>query len=274
MAANIVSTIKCSIYVYFYFLVSKILFYSVPARMSVRHGIFTRLFCRFLPTFWLRILPDKNRLCYRSSDWEVIELLIREIYSQEVYDHFEVKFGFKIIDAGAHIGVYALKASKRVGEEGLVIALEPDPNNFRMLCKNIKINECKNVIPLNSALGSYNGKIKLYLCPWSGGHSTVQKHGKDDRWVMVQVRTLESLCREFHMKNVDLVKIDVEGAESEVVKGAKNISIKRYVIEVSHFAEEAQELEDLLSSRGYEVLVKSVPKYGDYVYATKHGESV
>ncbi|MEM3406001.1 MAG: FkbM family methyltransferase [Candidatus Pacearchaeota archaeon] len=56
-----------------------------------------------------------------------------------------LKKGDIVIDAGAYIGLFTLYASKKVGKNGLVIAYEPDPENYKNLLENIKLNKCKNV---------------------------------------------------------------------------------------------------------------------------------
>lgn len=66
--------------------------------------------------------------------------LIDEIYRNQVYDfYWSPRMGNVVIDVGAHIGIFTLKSSKLVGEKGIVIAIEPDPNNYRMLLNNTSL---------------------------------------------------------------------------------------------------------------------------------------
>ena len=62
-----------------------------------------------------------------------------------------VRNGDIVVDIGAHIGYYTLIFARLVGPKGKVFAFEPEPNNFNLLIKNIKINGYKNIIPVQKA---------------------------------------------------------------------------------------------------------------------------
>lgn len=79
-----------------------------------------------------------------------LEFLIKphhEEFETEIFKK-EIKKGDTVLDLGAHIGYYTLLAAKLVGEKGKVFAFEPEPTNFALLKKNIKINNHQNVIPV------------------------------------------------------------------------------------------------------------------------------
>lgn len=79
-----------------------------------------------------------------------LEFLIKphhEEFETEIFKK-EIKKGDTVLDLGAHIGYYTLLAAKLVGEKGKVFAFEPEPTNFALLKKNIKINNYQNVIPV------------------------------------------------------------------------------------------------------------------------------
>jgi len=87
-----------------------------------------------------------------------------EIFVDNVYERFfKPTKGSTIIDVGAHIGFFAIKASRFVGKKGLVVALEPHPINYRLLTYNIKLNKATNVVPFKVAAGSYSGIAKMYI---------------------------------------------------------------------------------------------------------------
>ncbi|MCC2648978.1 MAG: putative methyltransferase FkbM family, partial [Nitrososphaeraceae archaeon] len=123
---------------------------------------------------------------------DLINMTIRE---DEIIELFTPKEGDVVIDIGAHIGRYTIIGAKRVGTNGKVVAIEANPSNFEMLNRNIKLNRLTNIISLNNAVYSKETKIKLYLPGEELGHTTY-------------------------------VKIDVEGAEFEVLKGATNVLSK------------------------------------------------
>ena len=163
--------------------------------------------------------------------------------------HFAPKEGDIVIDIGAHIGPYTIIASKRVGPNGKVIAIEADPDNFDLLSRNIQLNKLSNVTALNYAACSKEKKIKLYL-PSGVGRSSHTKyntimpnraHGKE-KFVEVKANTLDYLLQSNIIKQeeVNWIKIDVEGAEYEVLKGAKDILSKcsdiRLLIEIHNLS--------------------------------------
>jgi FkbM family methyltransferase len=151
--------------------------------------------------------------------------------------HFTPKEGDMVVDVGAHIGPYTIIASKRVGSNGKVVAIEADPGNFDLLSRNIQLNRLSNVLALNYAAYSEEKKIKLYL-PSSGEDSSsytkyntiMSDRARDDEEsVEVSANTLDYLLLSKNMikqEEVNWIKIDVEGAEYEVLKGAKDILSK------------------------------------------------
>jgi FkbM family methyltransferase len=153
------------------------------------------------------------------------------------YDNIERNFTTKegdiVIDVGAHIGPYTLKASKRVGLNGKVIAIEADPENFDILNRNIQLNKLTNVIALNYAAYFKEDKIRLYLLQeessWTK-YNTVNtvRAGNEKKFVEVKANTLDYLLQANGIKHeqVNWIKIDVEGAEFDVLKGAKDILSK------------------------------------------------
>jgi FkbM family methyltransferase len=153
------------------------------------------------------------------------------IREDEIIELFTPKEGDVVIDIGAHIGRYTIIASKRVGANGKVVAIEANPSNFEMLNRNIKLNQLTNVISLNNAVYSKETKIKLYLPGEELGHTTYNTVMSDrarteDKFVEVSANTLDYLLQLNEITDVNWVKIDVEGAEFEVLKGASNVLSK------------------------------------------------
>ena len=199
---------------------------------------------------------------------------IYEIYVLDVYDKlYNIQSNDVIIDIGAHVGNFTLKASRRA-ENGLIVAIEPHPLNFKILVKNIKLNEIENVIPLNIALADYNNLTKLYISKTSEGHSILPNRTREKRFVKVKARTLDSVINELGIEKVNFIKADVEGAELKVLMGAqkvlksnKNLSV---AIAAYHYPEESQEVSRFLASMGFKVSSKSYSDgSGVYVHGTK-----
>jgi FkbM family methyltransferase len=196
---------------------------------------------------WVKVFRElSNRLALRihvkvNNIWYVLTCvsdlleLVPE-YEQEVFDKlFRVlRPGSVFIDVGAHIGRYSFPIAKLVGENGLVIAIEPDPLAFKALLMGVKLNSLRNVLALNIALG--DSEAKAILCQMLvSATSSIVEFDECQRFVEVPLKRLDSVVEELRLKRVEAIKIDVEGAEIQVLKGAGN-TITRFkpfiVIEV------------------------------------------
>jgi FkbM family methyltransferase len=142
-----------------------------------------------------------------------------------------------VLDIGANIGWSTLQAARAVGPCGLVVALEPEIDNFGLLAHNLRANLVSNVIPLRVGAGRARQWRMLALdADNAGGHSTVRpvNRGRGQRVLVVPAGDLCSFL------GVDprVVKIDVEGAEPEVVAGLGPLLGARPVDVVLEFAPE------------------------------------
>ena len=117
-------------------------------------------------------------------------------------------------DVGAHHGYVSLMASAAVGPEGRVHAFEPGARNADMLARHLRWNRVRNVAIEPWALGAFDGEAAF------GGGDTSKMHALGEGDERVEVRTARSLVAEGSHAAPDLLKIDVEGAEGEVLEGA------------------------------------------------------
>ena len=155
--------------------------------------------------------------------------------------YLKPKKGDVVVDAGAHYGFYTIRASKLVGEDGMVLAFEPHPKNYNRLVMNLKLNNVRNVKAFNLALGNIDGITRLYLDSHSGGHSMVFKRSNFS--VNVKISKLDTIVDELELDKVDLIKIDTEGAELNILKGALKTIRKHHpklTIAAYHTANEAE----------------------------------
>jgi FkbM family methyltransferase len=149
-------------------------------------------------------------------------------HENEIEEHFTPKGGDTVVDVGAHAGHYTLISSKRVGANGKVIAIEADPSNFEILNRNINLNGLTNIIPINYAVYSKQTKLKLYLPDEESGFSIyntimVNRTKPEEKFIEVNANTLDYLLQQSGIRDANWIKIDVEGAEFEVLKGATAI---------------------------------------------------
>src|SRR5919112_3966830 len=198
---------------------------------------------------------------------EIINMTIRE---DDIIEHFTPKQGDIVIDIGANIGRYTIISSKRVGTKGKVVAIEAHPGNFEILNRNIKLNQLTNIIPLNYAAYSKEAKIKLYVPDEESGytiyHTLLERTGK--KFVEVNANTLDYLLQlnEIRQEEVNWIKIDVEGVEFEVLKGATNVLSKSkdiaLLIEV-HGQNNYRPLVEFLSSYNFIIEFEKTYETGD-----------
>jgi len=141
-----------------------------------------------------------------------------ETFETELFKK-QVKKGMTVLDIGAHIGYYTLLAANLVGENGRVFAFEPHPHNFAVLEKNVRINGYKNIVLVQKAVSDKSEYTNLFLGKRSGLHSLSNRVGKKS--IVVETVTLDEIfdkdCQ------VDIIKIDVEGAEMLVLLGANRV---------------------------------------------------
>ena len=151
------------------------------------------------------------------------DLIIMSRHEDEIIHHFNTKQGDIVVDVGAHIGKYTLIASKRVGANGKVIAIEAHPGNYEMLNRNIKLNGLTNVTTLNYAVYSKESKVKIYS-NYTIMSERIREEQVKEKFVEVNADTLDSILQQngIRQEQINWIKIDVEGAEFEVLKGAHN----------------------------------------------------
>ena len=129
----------------------------------------------------------------------------------------QAKKGDVVVDVGANIGYYTVLLADKVGKKGKIYAFEPDLANFEILEKNIKANKLENIVAIKAAVGSKQGKLKLYKSEENYGDHRL--YGKEKGIEEVKIVKLDDVIKE----KIDLIKIDTQGWEPEVIEGAKKI---------------------------------------------------
>ena len=162
------------------------------------------------------------------------DFIVMTKHEEEIIELFHPKEGDIVIDVGAHMGRYTITSSKYVGPHGQVIAVEAHPYNFKILQRNISLNRLTNVTAMNCAVYSKKDRLKLYLPDEEQGytmhHSLMTNYliskyseGIEKKYIEVEAYTLDNLLQTSGINQVNWIKIDVEGAEYEVLRGAKEI---------------------------------------------------
>ncbi len=171
----------------------------------------------------VRFMPDGNcSVAFQGTEITMPResiLIYFEVFLNHVYDQFPgPKRGDIVIDVGANVGTFTVMAAKLVGDKGLVVAIEPEPVNLALLQRNIDSHNLNNVKVIRKAVWDKAAKVWLYLSKHSALHSLC--HASEDR-IEVEADCLDNIVAELRLSHVDFIKIDVEGAEPEVLRGSQ-----------------------------------------------------
>ncbi len=130
-----------------------------------------------------------------------------------------VRPGDTVVDAGANMGYYTIIGSRLVGDKGKIYAFEPDPSNFALLEKNVKLNGCTNVVLERKALSDRKGALKLFIARENrGDHRIYQPQGESRSSIDVEAVRLDEYIKE-QRAAIDVLKMDVQGAEGHILDG-------------------------------------------------------
>jgi len=157
-----------------------------------------------------------------------------KIFIKNIYDKYEsINSGDVVIDIGAHVGMFTVKAARKVANSGLVVAIEPE-ENFRGVTELI----------VSELSGTH--KLALYPNP---------ENPKDKKTVPID--TLDNIIQELGLRRIDFIKIDAEGAELDILKGAQNVLqfTKYLAIAAYHTPNEANEIKTFLEKHGFRVII-------------------
>jgi FkbM family methyltransferase len=191
-------------------------------------------------------------------------LMASEFESAEVnFVQKYLKPGMIALDIGAHHGLYTLLASKRVGSGGKVVAFEPSPRERKQLSRNVRLNFCRNVSIQPFALGNKRSQADLYLVEGGeDGCNSLRPPVVDSKThpVRVEVFPFDDIASKLGLTKVDFVKLDVEGAELDVLKGALGLLrvaprpvllVEVYDIRTQPWGYKGREIVEFLDQLGY-----------------------
>ncbi len=182
-------------------------------------GILAKLAWKLYPEEFEHQLPTGVRIRVRLSD--VVDIG----YWTGTYDTdgdvaaflSVLKQGMTVVDVGANTGIYTLQAGLIIGALGQVYAFEPVPDVYQRLLEHISLNGLSNILSFPVALADTNGVATFHLGRTSDQGSLFRGH--TDQAITVRTQTLDSFLAEQKIERVDVVKVDVEGAELHVLRG-------------------------------------------------------
>lgn len=127
------------------------------------------------------------------------------------------------IDVGANVGVYSLKAAKHLGEEGVVVALEPFPEVLAVLSRNVQKNGFTNIRLRNICAGETTGTSILWMNSNKPNSFSLVQRDKKAAYLSTFTMALDELFAYEKLDRFDYLKVDAEGAEQQVLAGAQKI---------------------------------------------------
>ena len=196
-----------------------------------------------------------SRYVDKLGHWSAIEVdLFRLLLPHEVGVCIEV---------GANIGMHTVPLAQ-LCSRGEVICYEPQRPIYHVMCANVALNNCLNVCTRRAAVGAGIGRIEIqssdYEAPWNYGSFSISKgfnqegtYGGEIKSEMVDIVSLDQDPALAHLTRVDLLKIDAEGHEVDVIRGAEQLIARhRPAIFVEPGSPENTDLlRDLMAGHGY-----------------------
>jgi FkbM family methyltransferase len=167
-----------------------------------------------------------------------------------------IRPGDVVVDGGAYVGEFTVFAAKLCGKDGLVIAFEPDEENYQRLLANIELNGLKNVKVVKKGLWSSDGRM-LFDATGNVGAAIIQnKEDAAGTAIRIEVVSLDEELARLGVDHVDFLKMDIEGAEIEAVRGARRALEGNVMVAIAsyHIVDGQQTciaLEDILRQWGY-----------------------
>ncbi|MFH1311166.1 MAG: FkbM family methyltransferase [Nanoarchaeota archaeon] len=172
------------------------------------------------------------------------------------------------VDIGAHIGRFSVILANKKSK---VIAIEPSTANFEQLNKNIKLNNLQDKIKvLNVGCSDKNGNKALYFVPHNEGLTSLEKK-EGTKKEIIKVKKLDNICNNLHLNpnQIDIIKIDVEGFELNVLKGALNILKKGAPLLIVEITDKRKEkpIKEFLNKLGF--INKKILDLRNFIFVKK-----
>ncbi|MGI6483583.1 MAG: FkbM family methyltransferase [Methanobacterium sp.] len=184
----------------------------------------------------LVLIKVMNKKMYVNSNdigiaYPLLKSGIYEEYETETFKNL-LQSNTIFIDIGANIGYYTLIAASKI-KDGQIYSFEPVKSNYKLLTKNIKINNINNVKAFQKAISNRNGKIKIFIDGTNLGNHSLAKNNVIDKTESTEVETirLDSFFNNLEeiIEEDFLIKIDTQGAEGLIVEGAHNLLLNKNI---------------------------------------------
>ncbi|MDA1096056.1 MAG: FkbM family methyltransferase [Chloroflexi bacterium] len=219
--------------------------WPVTANLLIRLGFVFRRWFRIAPQEQAIGIVNGHQMMFDAGSEAYFDMT-HGAWEPGVTRLFEqmLRPGMVVVDAGAHIGYFTLLAARLVGPTGKVYAFEPVPSSFALLQKNVELNGYTNVTLRQMAVSDGGERTMTFYVHANpvGSSFYAETLGKSDDAIEVGVTSLDSFFEREAWPNVDLIKMDIEGAEPEAVAGMAQLAERnprlRFVVEyIPHILE-------------------------------------
>lgn len=235
---------------------------KAAARLQWRHPWLKALFDRVARSIrsdeqMIQRGPGKGLLFFAGESNAGYLLGTTEPHVQQAIAE-SVRPGMAVYDAGAHIGFFAVIAARLVGDRGSVTCFEPLEGNCDLIRRNAVLNRFSHITVRCEALSDRNGEAAFQTSSVPSWGRLVEAAGHVSQAtgeVAVSVRSIDSLLRERTIPPPDLIKVDVEGAETAVLAGARETLAKYHPVLLIELHGTNGPVADILESSGYEAAV-------------------
>lgn len=246
---------------------------------------FTRGFCRWLHlksglskvSAWLhRICGDPSPAIQRvalkdgySIEIDATDFIGRSIFWCGNYDpkiwtviQRSLTRGGAFLDLGANFGIYSLQAAARVGSDGVVAAVEPNPTLAESLRRSAQASNAPHLTVVEAAAGETSGRVQLHIDPGSTATASVRREsvfgGPLTRAVDVEMLDVVKIVGDYFTQAIDVLKVDIEGVDEAVLVRLLDNGIKPQTVVFECHAAEGQEVAKIslvrrLTDEGYDV---------------------
>jgi FkbM family methyltransferase len=233
---------------------------------------------RIGPTY----IPVSDRFEYRR-DWDSVQATMLDPIEENWFFAYRPGEGDTVVDIGAGDGLDSLAFSCVVGPGGRVLAVEAHPRTFVLLEQTCRLNGLSNVTPVQCAVMDRPGTVTMVE---EGSHRDFYSviggsNGSTPRTAEVPAKTLDELCREQEIAEVDLLKMNIEGAERYAVKGAEEVLARTshvciachdFTSERDHELATKELVVEFLAGHGFELIRRDdhpLPWVRDHVHGVR-----
>ena len=235
------------------------LFYKISYPNSTKQHFIKHIFSKKLHLHWTRFPFNIEEKYYHDSKLRLWmdAIGISWAYFSHPADHpaewlSSIGAGQIGFDIGGHRGYWAVLYQSRVLPGGIIFSFEPNPNNYHKMIQNLGKNKVGNVVPLRLAAWREKRLLSIKGASAMGIESFLSRVEEDEDGNILAV-TIDELVDSLGLPRLDWIKMDIEGAEVEALKGAmKTLSRYRPTLWIE-FHDTLEELKALLAEANYEI---------------------